>query len=100
MVATQAALQHTPEAVVREMSASMETHAAAGDWERVEEIAARIKTAIVQVPEHERHDVILSVQRSMERVQSLAQESREEVATKLSAIRRGKDAAKAYAGAD
>ena len=73
---------------------------APGEWERTEEIAARLRSAIMAVPGHQRREVLLAAKQSMEKVQTLAQYARSDVAEKLSAIRRGKDATRAYAGAD
>ena len=100
MVASQAVMEQQPDAIASEMSASMEAHAATGDWEQVEEIAARLRVAVMQVPEHKRRDTVLAVRRSMEKVQALAQDARNEVTGKLSAIRRGKDATAAYTHMD
>lgn len=100
MVASHAEMQQTPGGVASEMTASMEAHAASGEWERVEEIAVKLRTAIMQVPEHERRDTVLAVRRSMDKVQTLAQNARNDVTGKLSAIRLGKDATAAYTGTD
>ena len=100
MVASQAAMQQSPDDVVFEMSASMEAFAASGDWERVEELAIRLRSAVMQVPEDKRRDAMLATRRSLEQVQSLAQFAHHDAAEKLTAIRRGKDVTKAYAASD
>ena len=99
MVASQQVMQQDPQAVASDMSDSMEAFARHGDWDRVEEIAAKLRAAVMQVPEAERRETILSVSRSIERVQSLAEGARSDVKEKLSAIRRGKDATAAYGSA-
>lgn len=99
MVASSAAVQQDPAHVTAEMAASMEAHAGAGDWERVEELAAKLRAIVMQVPESRRRDAILMAQRSMEKVQTLAQDARTDVTGKLAAIRRGKDATAAYGSA-
>ena len=99
MAASHAAMQQSPGEAAAEMSASMEAHASSGDWERVEEIAVKLRSAIMQVPERERRSAIRAAQRSVEKVQALAQESRTDVTGKLAAIRRGKDATAAYGNA-
>lgn len=99
MVASQEALQQEPRIIAAEMIQSMEASARYGDWERVEEIAAQLRAAVMQVPEHERRETLLAVSRSLERVQSLARDARADVTQKLSAIRRGKDATAAYGSA-
>ena len=99
MVASSAVIQQKPVEITAEMAASLEAHAGAGDWERVEEIAVKLRAAVMQVPEHDRRDAILAAQRSMQKVQTLAQDARIDVTGKLAAIRRGKDATAAYGSA-
>ncbi len=100
MVASQAVIEQGPDSIVLQLSASMEAHAASGEWERIEEIAARLHSVIMAVPGHQRREVLLAAKHSMEKVQTLAHYARSDVAEKLSAMRRGKDATRAYAGAD
>ena len=100
MAASQEAMQHKLDRVTVEITDSIEVHAAAGDWERVEELAIKLRTAVMQVPEHDRKQAILAAARCLESVQAAAQEAKDAVTGKLSAIRRGKDAARAYAAAD
>lgn len=83
--------------VVHEMALSMESFAAAGNWDRVTEIAAALRHAVMHVPESLRRDSLLLAQRCLKHVQSMAQDSRGEVTDKLSALRRGRDATRAYA---
>ena len=100
MVASQQAIQAGPSGITAEMTESMEAHAAAGDWERVEEIAIKLRVAVMQVPEQDRRSAILAAARSLEKVQALARETRDAVTGKLSAIRRGQDATRAYSATD
>ena len=100
MVASQAAVQERPEAVALEMAASMEQHAKEGDWDRVEELVVRIRSAVMQVPEDQRRDVLLNVQRHLQHINDMAEKDRGDVADRLSVIRRGQHAARAYANAD
>ena len=100
MVASQAAMQERPETVALEMAQSMAEHAGAGDWERVEELAVSIRSAIMQVPESRRRDVLLNVQRHLQHVNDMAEKYRGDIADRLSVIRRGRHAARAYANAD
>ena len=90
MVASQQAMQSEAVTVTAEMTDSMAAHAADGDWERVEEIAIKLRAAIMQVPEHDRRRAILSAARSLENVQDMARQARHTLAGKLSAIRRGR----------
>ncbi len=100
MVATQAAVREDPRRVVEEMTAAMKSAAAGGDWERVEEIAVRLKQAVIAVPEDERRESVVEAQRGMEHVHALAQKARSEVTGKLSALKRGQHATRAYAAID
>ena len=99
MVASRESMEQSPDAIASEMTTSMEAHAASGDWERVEEITVKLRAAVMQVPESRRRELLLAVGRSIEKVQTLAQDARHEVTDRLSAIRRGKDAAAAYESA-
>jgi len=96
MAANQAEVKQSPDSVVLEMSQVMESCAAAGEWERVEEIATTLRSAVMLVPERLRRDALLAVQRSVEEVHALAQGARSEVGDQLSVLRRGQDARKAY----
>jgi uncharacterized protein (DUF2461 family) len=82
--------------VVHEMALSMESFAAAGNWERVTEIAVALRHAVMRVPESLRRDSMLVAQRCLKHVQSMAQDAKGEVTDKLSALRRGRDATRAY----
>lgn len=100
MVATQAAMREDPRRVVDEMTASMELSAQDGDWERVEEIAARLQQAVMAVPEDERRAALVEAQRGMDEVRALAEKARGEVTGKLSALKRGQHATQAYTAID
>lgn len=99
MAANSAAIQPRGLAVTAELTASLEACARSGDWGRVEDIAVKLRAAIMQVPEKERREAIVAVQRSMEKVQTLAQGARTDITGKLAAIRRGRDATAAYGSA-
>ena len=99
MVASQQVMQQDPQVVAADMSDSMEAFAEHGEWERVEEIAAQLRAAVMRVPEEQRRETLVIVSRSIERVQTLAQGAQSDVKDKLSALRRGKDAAAAYGSA-
>jgi len=100
MVASQAVMEQGPEHVVQELTASMEAYAASGDWERVEEVAARLKRVVMQVPEDRRRNAILAASRVAEQVESIARTAHDDIGARLTAIRRGKDATRAYEGKD
>lgn len=100
MVASQATMQQRPEAVALEMAAKIEEHAGAGDWEQVEELVVRIRSIVMQVPENRRRDVLLNVQRHVQHVNDMATKQRGDLADRLTVIRRGRHAAKAYTNAE
>ena len=96
MAGNHALLDQTPAETVQDMTSTMETMAEQGDWDRVEEIAIRLRTAIMQVPEYERRSLLIAARHSTEKVHAAAAHARGKITGKLSAIRRGRDAAKAY----
>ena len=96
MVASQAVLEDASASIALEMSQRMEALAEAGDWDQVEDIAVRLRVAVMDVPEPGRRAVLLAVQRSTEKVAVGAQQARQTVSGKLSELRRGQVAKKAY----
>ncbi|MDH3747769.1 MAG: hypothetical protein OER97_06140 [Gammaproteobacteria bacterium] len=97
MVASHAAMTESPQSVVLEMSEHMQALAAKGDWSEVENLAARLRGALLDVPEAERRSVLMAVHRATEKVAAEAISARSDVTGKLSALRRGQVATKAYA---
>ncbi len=79
-----------------ELVARMEVLAANGDWRGTENLAQHIKSLVLDIPETERKGVLRAFARGLERVQTLALSSRNEVTEKLSEIRRGRVATRAY----
>ena len=98
MVASQAVIEQGPVRAVAEVSANIEAHAELGEWEKVEELAGKLRSAVMAVPEEQRRDALLSAHRTIEHIQELAGSARQTTAEKLSAIRRGRDATRAYSG--
>ena len=96
MVASRAKMESSPGAMALELAESMELLASKGEWNRVEQIAVRLRTVVLDVPGHERREVVQYVNRCLERVQTQVLGSRNDVTDKLSEIRRGRDATKAY----
>jgi len=96
MVANQAAIGETPESKVLALSEHMEALAAAGDWDEVEDTAVRLRRAVMDVPEASRRPVVLAAQRSIEKVAAAAKNARRTVTGKISELRRGQVAKKAY----
>ena len=96
VAASPAALADSQESVVLEMAEQMETLAAAGAWSELEDLVVRLRSAVARVPEAERHDVLVALRQTTERVSLAANNARQEVTGRISAIRRGQIAAKAY----
>lgn len=93
---SQAAARERPDTAVLSMCERMETLAAAGHWPDVEDIAVRLRSAVLDVPEAERRAVLIAVQRSTGKVFAGAKKARETVTSKISELRLGQVAKKAY----
>lgn len=96
MVATPETIPNDPSTIVLDMLEQMEQFADAGDWQRVQVIAAKLCDLMPRISPSERRQALLSANRSTEKVQSQAQFARREVSEKLTALRRGQSASKAY----
>ena len=96
MVASQASLEENPVTVVLQMAGEMEALADAGEWERIEEIAVQLRAAVMNVPVAERSALLRAVQRSTDKVAAGAKQARQTVSDKISELRRGQVAKKAY----
>lgn len=100
MLADDATLDIDPVTHVLEMVARMEALAVSGEWAGTEQLAECIKAAVLEVPENDRRRVVTAVAHGLERVQTQVLSSRNEVTEKLSAIRRGRVARRAYGQPD
>ena len=98
MVANRATAEGSPGQLARDMAKNMEELAANGQWSGVEQVVVRLRSVVLEVPEQERREVMEFVNYCLERVRTKALSSRGEVTGKLSEIRRGRDAARAYGG--
>ncbi|MGI9247856.1 MAG: hypothetical protein ACR2QI_02500 [Woeseiaceae bacterium] len=96
MVARPEAITETAANIALEMAEHMEILAAAGDWDDIENIAVRLRRAVMNVPDAERRAVVLAVQRSNEKVALEAGRAHRTVTEKISELRRGQAAKKAY----
>lgn len=96
MVASRATMEASPGNMAREMANNMVRLADEGQWSGAEHVASRLRSAVLDVPDDERPEVMQFVNQCLERVKTRALCSRNEVATKMSEVRRGRDAAKAY----
>ena len=96
MVASQAAVKQSASTIAIEMSAQMEVLASYGDWDQVEELAVRLRAAVMDVPENQRRNVIKAVQRHTDKVAEQARQARQDVTGKIHELRKGQAAKKAY----
>ncbi len=96
MAASPMHMTGTAEATVLQMSEQMEALAAAGDWDEIENLAIRLRIEIMNVPESDRRSVLLLLQQSTEKLVSQAKHARRNVSDKMSELRRGQKAKKAY----
>ncbi len=86
----------TPEMIVRDMAADLEELAAAGEWKDLERLMGQLHSALLSVPEYERRPLVLAVQKSVEAAAEHVSTARDDVAGRISTLRRGQRAAKAY----
>ncbi len=96
MAASQTAVEESTVSIALELSQRIEALAEAGDWDQVEDVVIRLRAAVTAVPPAERRAVILAAQRSTEKVAAVAKQARRTVSAKLSELRRGQVAKKAY----
>ena len=96
MVASQAALADNAKTIALEMAEHIETLAKAGEWDEVEDMVVRLRSIIMQVPEAERRAVIVKIQQSIDTVSAAARDARQDVTSKVTELRRGQAAKKAY----
>jgi len=96
MVASHVEMTDTAESIVLAMCERMEALAAAGAWDEVEDIALRLRHAVMEIPEADRRSVLLTAQRSTAKVAAGAKIARQTVTAKISELRRGQVAKKAY----
>ncbi len=86
----------TPEMIVREMAAHLGDLSAAGEWKDLERLMGQLHSALLSVPEYERRPLVLTVQKSVDTAAERVSAARDEVAGRISTLRRGQRAAKAY----
>ena len=96
MEATRPLIQESPRETALDMSSEMLALAERGDWQQLETVAVMLRSAILAVPESERADVLIVARQTAESVRSMAEEARGDVMSRLKAIRRGQNAARAY----
>ena len=96
MAATRPLIQESPRDTALDMAREMLTLAQHGDWERIERVAIMLRSAILEVPEADRREIAAMAEKATEQVRALAENARGDVASRLKALRRGQNAARAY----
>jgi|GEM_PF-1265658 len=96
MVANHIAMETSPSARALEMIARIDALVENGEWSRTQQLVERIKIIVPEVQGDERQQVLRAFAHCLDRVQSMALASRNDVAEKLSAVRRGRMATRAY----
>lgn len=100
MIANQATIESRPADLAMETVARMEAFGASGDWNRVDQLSVRLRHIVLEVPEDEREAVIVSISHCLERLHIKVLTARGEVSEKLTDIRRGRVANRAYGQPD
>jgi len=96
MVASQAVLAESPAHVALALVEQMEALAKAGEWEHVEDVAIRLRGAVMDIPESERGPVLVAAQHGIKKVAAEAQEARKSITGEMHELRKGQAAKKAY----
>ena len=96
MVASQKVMTDSAATAAMEIVSQMEALAATGEWEQVADVAERLRAAVLTVPETGRRDVLIAAQHCTDKVLADAKLAHESVSGKLSELRRGQVAKKAY----
>ncbi len=81
---------------VLDIANRMEVLAAEGEWEEIEAMNRHLREAVMTVPAESRREVLLTLQRSTDVVQSIVKNARRDLKDQLASLKRGKVAAKAY----
>lgn len=85
-----------PETVVFEMTQHLVTLARDGEWDEVESLTVRLRSAVMNIPEDRRREAIHEVQCVTEKVMAEAEIAHRHLADRLSGLRRGQLATRAY----
>ncbi len=96
MVASQAVLAESPAHIALALVEQMEALARAGEWEHIEDVAMRLRGAVMDVPESERGPIIVAAQHGIERVAAAATDARKTITGEIHGLRKGQAAKKAY----
>ncbi len=96
MALSKAHTQESPESVVLEMTQHLQALAKDGAWDEVENLTVRLRGAVMSVPEDRRREAIHEVQRVTDKVLAEAEIAHRDLADRLSGLRRGQVATRAY----
>lgn len=83
-------------AAALQISERMQELVGAGEWDEVESLAIELRRAVMAVAETDRRPLLLALQRSTTALAADAKAAREDVGGKISELRRGQAAKKAY----
>jgi len=83
-------------AAALEISERMHDLASDGEWDEIESLAVELRRAVMTVAESDRRPLLLALQRSTATVTAEAKAAREDIGGKISELRRGQVAKKAY----
>ena len=75
----------------------LDAAARSGDWDRTEHIAGRLRGAVNELSGGERGRLLPVALRSVQQVEALAGKQRAEIGDRLAGLKRGREAALAYA---
>jgi len=96
MVASQAVLAESPAQVALALVEQMEAFAETGEWDHIEDVAIRLRGAVMDIPETERGPVLIAAQRGIEKVEAEAHKARRAITGEMHELRKGQAARKAY----
>lgn len=96
MVASQKVMTDSAATAAMDIVSQMEALAVTGEWEQVADVAERLRAAVLMVPVAERRAVLIAAQQCTDKVLADAKLAHESVSGKLSELRRGQVAKKAY----
>ena len=83
-------------AAALQISERMQELAGEGEWDEIEALAIELRRAVMAVGETDRRPLLLALQRSTTALAADAKAARENVGGKISELRRGQAAKKAY----
>lgn len=83
-------------ATALQISERMQDLASDGKWDEIESLAVELQRAVMMVAESDRRPLLLALQRSTAAVTTEARAARKDVGGKISELRRGQVAKKAY----